>query len=73
VLGISLETLTTHPGSALGAAFAAGMGVTAFTDWGEIERFVQVGEVVEPREHDAYEKPYGIFRALYPALQEVTG
>lgn len=72
VLGISLETLATHPGSALGAAFAAGMGVAAFTDWSEIERFVQVDEVVEPREHDAYEEPYRIFRALYPALQEVT-
>jgi xylulokinase len=73
VLGIPLETLATHPGSALGAAFAAGMGVKAFTGWGEIDRFVQIGEVIEPREHEAYDEPYRIFRALYPALQEVTG
>jgi len=48
------------------------MGVGAFAAWGEIERFVQVGEVVEPHDHDAYEGPYRVFRALYPALQEVT-
>jgi xylulokinase len=72
VLGLPLETLATHPGSALGAAYAAGMGVQAFTGWGEIERFVQVGEVIEPRDHEAYEEPYRVFRALYPALREVT-
>ena len=72
VLGLPLETLTAHPGSALGAAFAAGMGVGAFSDWGAIERFVQIGEVVQPRDHEAYEGPYRVFRALYPALREVV-
>ncbi|CAN5502881.1 FGGY family carbohydrate kinase [soil metagenome] len=72
VLGVPLETLTAHAGSALGAAFAAGVGVGAFPDWDAIERFVRVGEVIHPRDHEAYEGPYRIFRALYPALREVA-
>jgi xylulokinase len=70
VLGLPLETLTSHPGSALGAAYAAGMGTGAFGSWGEIDGFVEVGEVVEPRDHDRYERPYRSYRALYPALKE---
>lgn len=72
VIGLPLETLRSHPGSALAAAFVAGMGVGEFTSWGEIERFVEVGETIEPREHDGYERPYRTFRALYPALKEVV-
>jgi xylulokinase len=72
VLGLPLETLRMHPGSALGAAFVAGMGVGIFDDWDQIERFVEVAGVIEPRDHDAYERPYRTFRALYPALREVT-
>jgi xylulokinase len=71
VIGLPLETLTVNPGSALGAAFAAGMGIGAFTDWDAIERIVRVGDVIDPVGHDAYERPYRIFRALYPALREV--
>jgi xylulokinase len=72
VLGLPLETLAVNPGSALGAAFAAGMGVGAFTDWDEVDRLVRVGDMVEPKDHDEYEEAYGIFRALYPALREVA-
>ncbi len=72
VIGLPLETLRSHPGSALGAAFVAGMGVGVFTSWDEIERFVEVGETIQPREHDGYERPYRTFRALYPALKEVV-
>jgi xylulokinase len=73
VLGLPLETLRSHPGSALGAAFVAGMGVGAFADWGEIDRFVEVGDVVAPRDHDRYDRPYRDFRALYPALKATVG
>ena len=72
VLGMPLERLAVTGGSALGAAFAAGMGVGAFSDWKEIERFVEVTDLVEPREHQAYDGPYRTYRALYPALKEVT-
>jgi xylulokinase len=72
VLGLPLERLAVTGGSALGAAFAAGMGVGIFSDWKEVERFVQLTDVVEPREHDAYERPYRTYRALYPALKELA-
>jgi xylulokinase len=69
VLGLPLETLRSHPGSALGAAFVAGIGSGAFESWADIDRFVEVGETIEPRDHDRYERPYRNFRALYPALR----
>jgi xylulokinase len=72
VIGLPLEALAGHPGSALGAAFAAGMGAGAFADWHEIERFVEVAETIEPHPHEAYERSYRVFRSLYPALREVT-
>jgi xylulokinase len=71
VLGMPLERLDVAGGSALGAAFAAGMGVGAFSDWKEVERFVEVTDVVEPRDHEAYDGPYRTYRALYPALKGV--
>lgn len=70
VLGLPLERLAVAGGSALGAAFAAGMGVGVFSDWKEVERFVKVTDVVEPRDHEAYEGPYHRYRTLYPALKE---
>lgn len=70
-LGLPLERLSHHGGSALGAAFVAGMGVGAFRDWDQIERFIHVQDVVEPGERSAYERPYAIYRALYPALKAI--
>lgn len=72
VIGLPLEAVATTAGSALGAAYAAGMGAGAFSDWNGIERFVEVREVIEPRDHERYEHPYRTYRALYPALREVT-
>ncbi len=69
VLGLRLETLRSHPGSALGAAFVAGIGVGAFDDWDAIDRFVEVGDIVEPRDIHRYDGAYSAFRALYPALK----
>lgn len=72
VLGHPLEVLTAH-GSELGAAFAAGMGVGAFSSWAEIERFIEVRELVEPETTLAsvYEELYAAYRELYPALAPV--
>ena len=71
VLGIPLEKVSLRSGSAFAAAFCAGMGVGAFDDWSEIDRFVAVDEVVEPRPNAVYDRAYERFRALYPALKEV--
>ena len=60
VTGLVLEPVVDHPGSALGAAFAAGMGTGAFAEWSEIARFVTLGEPILPRaEHGR-----GLRRAL---------
>ena len=72
VLGVPLERLAVVGGSAVGAAFAAGMGVGTFSGWKEIERFVEIRDVVEPGQHEAYEESYRRYRALYPALKEVA-
>lgn len=72
IIGLPLEKLRSHPGSALGVAFAAGITVDAFDDWSEIERFVEPGAVVQPRDHAAYADGYAQYRALYPALKELT-
>ncbi len=71
VLGVPLEKVNIRSGSAVAAAFAAGMGVGAFHDWYEIERFITVADVVEPVRHAIYDRQYSIYRALYPALKGV--
>ncbi len=48
ITGLVLEPVVDHPGSALGSAFAAGVGAGVFSSWDEIDRFVTVGEPVEP-------------------------
>lgn len=73
VLGQPLEVPRGTAGSALGAAFAAGIGTGMFSDWKEIERFVHIDEVVQPdpEAHERYEPVYAAYRALYPALGPV--
>jgi xylulokinase len=72
VLGLPLEQIAGHPGSSLGAAFVAGMGVGAFADWSEIERYIQVAAVVrpDPARHAAYERMFGLYREVYEALKD---
>ena len=41
VLGRPVQRLMNHPGSCLGAAFVAGMGVGLLNDWGAIARYVE--------------------------------
>jgi xylulokinase len=71
VLGIPLEKVTLRSGSAFAAAYCAGLGVGGLKGWDDIDRFVAVDEVVEPRPSEIYDRAYGRFRALYPALKEV--
>ncbi len=67
ILGLPLEWIAFHPGSSLGAAFVAGMGVGAFDDWGEIERYITLAAVTEPdmAAHARYQALFGIYRELY--------
>ncbi|MCY7419680.1 MAG: hypothetical protein LH650_14545 [Chloroflexi bacterium] len=69
VIGMPLESLRSHPGSSLGVAFAAGMGVGIFQRWDDIDRFVEVGEVTQPHHLAIYDDSYRRYRELYPALR----
>jgi xylulokinase len=71
VLGIPLEVPRASGGSALGAAFTAGMGSGMFGSWNEIDRFVEITEIVEPAQdaRAGADQSYATFRALYPALK----
>ena len=75
VVGYPLEALAEAAGSELGAAFAAGMGVGVFRDWGEIERFVAVADTVEPdpRAQDAYAELYSAYRGAVPGAAARSG
>lgn len=73
VLGIPLEQIAHHPGSSLGAAFVAGMGVGAFQDWSEIERYITIEAVTEPilSHHTRYQELFGLYRQAYERLKDL--
>lgn len=68
VLQQPLQTLKGHPGSCLGAAWAAAVGTGATTDWRGVSAFVGKGAVVTPQAGHAalYDAGYATFRDLYP-------
>ena len=71
ITGLTLEPVIDHPGSALGAAFAAGIGAGAFGAWDEIDRFVAIGEPVEPDQatRPVHDQRHGVYRGLYEPLR----
>ena len=71
VLGMPVQYRARHPGSALGAAFVAGMAVGDFESWAEIERFSEVTAITEPDagKGAVYSELYGIYRGMYEALK----
>jgi xylulokinase len=66
-----VQLVVGHPGSALGAAFVAGMGVGALPDWSAIGRFVRPGRAVRPTPatRSVYDRAYAIYRDLYRRLE----
>jgi xylulokinase len=71
VLGLPLERMESEEGSAFGAALLAGVRAGVFADVHEaIARCVRTTSMVEPVWD--YERGYERFRALYPALKEIT-
>jgi xylulokinase len=59
-----------HPGSCLGAAWTAAIGIGATSDWGGIARFVGRGDLIAPNLKNAslYLDGYGAFRETYRRL-----
>jgi xylulokinase len=72
VLGLPLEYIAHNPGSSLGAAFVAGMGVGTFRDWGEITSFLTVAGVAEPdaRRAARYDGLFPVYTEIYSALKD---
>ncbi|QFR34888.1 FGGY-family carbohydrate kinase [Ancylobacter sp. TS-1] len=70
VLGQPVHRLKGHPGSSLGAAWTAAVGV-GLADWAGIARFVQQDEVLQPNpaHADTYAAGYARYRALYRTLE----
>lgn len=60
-----------HPGSSLGAAFVAGMGVGVLADWSAIAQYVTPGRTFEPDERNrlALDRKYRLWRDLYTRLR----
>jgi xylulokinase len=67
VLQRPLRRLAGHPGSCLGAAWTAAMGVGAASDWGGVTGYVGERDTVEfnPNNSEAYKSGYRTFRGLY--------
>lgn len=71
VLGLPLEQIAHHPGSSLGAAFVAGMGIGAFSGWEEVEKFIQIAGVVQPNisTHRFYLELFEVYQNIYKDLK----
>jgi xylulokinase len=69
VIGYPLEEVAHHPGSSLGAAFVAGMGIGAYAAWSEIEKYIEVTAVTNPdyENHARYVQLFRLYRELYEA------
>ena len=71
VLGRPVHLLKGHPGSCLGAAYVAGVGVGAIDGWERIGQFVSPAGVVAPDAGTgaAYDAYYALFREAYERLR----
>ncbi|MBS4959778.1 MAG: FGGY-family carbohydrate kinase [Clostridiales bacterium] len=71
VLGETICSFPSHPGSALGVAFLAGKKVGVFQQWDEIHKFLTDYRIYEPNPEavSIYNKSYKIYRDLYQELR----
>ncbi|MBR3212062.1 MAG: FGGY-family carbohydrate kinase [Firmicutes bacterium] len=71
ILGAEIKAYPSHPGSALGAAFVAGMALGIFDDWGRIRDFLDDYKLYEPDPEAVriYDKAYKVYRSLYEDLK----
>ncbi|QKJ86042.1 Carbohydrate kinase [Paramixta manurensis] len=74
VLGAPVQRLEGHPGSCLGAAWTAAIGVGASDDWNGASAFVRFGETIapQPANVEVYRQGYLLFRALYERNKPLT-
>jgi xylulokinase len=76
-LGLPVRRIDHHPGSCLGAAFVAGVGIGAIRDFGQIETYVAQGRLFRPDSAAAermsiryrlWRETYTRLKSLYPRL-----
>jgi xylulokinase len=67
ILQAPVERLTRHPGSCLGVAWAAAMGIGLADDWLGVTRFAGRGETIrpDPAKAHVYQAGYNSYRDLY--------
>ncbi|MBK8158391.1 MAG: carbohydrate kinase [Rhodospirillaceae bacterium] len=70
-LGRQVTRIDRHPGSSLGAAFVAGMGVGAVKEWSAIGQYVAPGRTFEPNavSQAQLDRKYRLWRELYERLK----
>ncbi|HZZ61990.1 MAG TPA: FGGY family carbohydrate kinase [Roseiarcus sp.] len=75
VLQQPLTRLSGHPGSCVGAAWTAAIGVGLASDWSAISAFVRPADRIEPRRERAgiYRRGYRRYREVYRALAARPG
>jgi xylulokinase len=66
-----VQRLLRHPGSCLGAAVVAAIGVGALDDWSKITQYVEPGELFQPEPANAavYDRAYANYREVYERLK----
>ena len=71
VLGQTVISYPSHPGSALGVAFLAGMSAGIFHDWEQIRDFLTDYRVFEPNPEavEIYNRSYPLYRNIYKQLK----
>jgi len=72
VLQRPVQRLAGHPGSCVGAAWTAAIGLGFASDWSGISAFVRPADRIEPRREAAevYRRSYRRYRDLYRRLAE---
>lgn len=70
-IGHPVQRVANHPGSSLGAAYVAGVGLGLFKDYSGISNYVSGGRIFEPNPKikPVYDRTYANFRELYVRLQ----
>jgi xylulokinase len=69
---VTLHPVVDHPGASLGAAVAAGIGVSLISSWDAVQTLVRLGEPITPTTDQAakaaYEKGYAVYCDLWTAV-----
>jgi xylulokinase len=73
-LGVALEPVLDHPGAALGAALAAGVGAGLLADWTAGGDLVTIGDPIEPDPAlaDRYAQAYQLYLDAGAALTPIS-